>query len=253
MRRTATRTDVPFSGATITPNRATEADETLAAVPLRLPLGATADLEASLAHVERALSFRDPDDPGGFTASDTNADSDEGRVVLRWRPRGHRVTLGAELRRDVVSDGSSFGPNLVAEPPHALTVRPGRSTWAGPHAARRCSLGRGGGVGNEVSPRASLSDDPRPHLVSAGQAFRAPARRAVLPVCRQPRARAEHSLSARRACGALSDRLASAAHRKLQPHRGLSADAELPVRRTVRQRSVEASFNQQLGHGGRAR
>ena len=264
VRRTATRTDVPFSGATITPNRVTEADETLAAVPLRLPLGATADLEASLAHVERALSFRDPDDPGGFTASDTDADSDEGRVVLRWRPGSHRLTLGGELRRDVVSDGSSFGPNLVAE--SLLT----RSLFA----QDEIDLGRdltllvgarwdeAGAWGSEVSPRASLSWTTRSlrTWVSAGQAFRAPALGELYyPYAGNPSLEAEHSRSAEAGVVVpLSDGLASTQLVVFANRTEDLIDFDFASFRYVNaghaeQRGVEGSFTRQLGRGGRAR
>ena len=177
-RQSSSHTDVPFSGATLTPNRFTEAAETLAAVPIRLRLGTAAEIEASLSHVERTLTYRDPDDPFRFTGSDTTADSDEGRLSLHWRPRGHRLTTGGEWRRDVVTDASSLGSNLTGE---RLTTR---SLFAQDEIAlgRRVDLlvgarwDQAGAWGSELSPRASLSWSAREARawLAVGRAFRAP-------------------------------------------------------------------------------
>ncbi len=177
-RRTRSHTDVPFSGATVTPHRFTEASETQLAVPLKLRLGAGTELEASVSRVERSLLYRDPDDPSGFTAEDTAADSDGARVALHWVRDHQRVVAGGEWRRDDVSDTTSFGPNLDHR---RLTTR---SLFAQDELSLGNHLGLLAGVrwdeadpwGSEVSPRATASwrGAGFRSWVSFGRAFRAP-------------------------------------------------------------------------------
>ncbi|NOZ93273.1 MAG: TonB-dependent receptor [Acidobacteria bacterium] len=108
----SSRVEIPFTGATTTPRRHQSSDQTLAAVPLSWRMGEHWDLQATLSHVERDFSFRDPDDPFGFTSSDTSADTDQIRVVATHAAGAHRLSFGGEWRSDTVSDRSTFGTNL---------------------------------------------------------------------------------------------------------------------------------------------
>src|SRR5512136_2154061 len=56
-RRTTGHTDIPFSGAMVTPHRFTATEENLAALPLHWNLGTTSELEVTLSRVERSLQF----------------------------------------------------------------------------------------------------------------------------------------------------------------------------------------------------
>jgi len=107
--------EIPFTGATVTPQRHQSADQLLAAVPLRWRFGRHWDLQATLSHVERDFAFRDPDDPFGFTRSDTSADTDQVRLAAGYRTGGHELSFGTEWRGDSVEDRSSFGTNLDGE------------------------------------------------------------------------------------------------------------------------------------------
>ncbi len=104
--------EIPFTGATPTPHRHQSSEQTLAAVPLSWRIGERWDLQATLSHVERDFSFRDPDDPFGFTGSDTSADTDQLRLVAGHTAGAHRLSFGGEWRGDTVSDRSTFGTNL---------------------------------------------------------------------------------------------------------------------------------------------
>lgn len=176
--RTTSFTEVPFSGAVVTPHRWTASAETIVAVPLHLALGTGSMLEVTVSRVERDLRYADPDDPSGFVRSDTLADSDGARVVLHRSWARHHLVVGGEWRGDRVTDGSSFGTNLD---------RKGQSTRA-LFAQDSASLGSGLGVlagvrwdeaspwGSELSPRVSVSWEGRAlrSWVSLGEAFRAP-------------------------------------------------------------------------------
>ena len=104
---------IPFSDpATLTPNRRQRADQRLLAVPLRIRVTDAWDLELVPSAVERELSFRDPDDPLGFTASDTAADTVQARLTSRHGIGDHELSWGGEWREDEVTDSSVYGVNL---------------------------------------------------------------------------------------------------------------------------------------------
>ena len=179
VRASATRTEVPFSGAVVTPARSTSADETLIALPASLPLGTAGTLELSLDHVRRAVGYRDPDDPWGFVASDTDVDSDGARAAWRASLAAHRLTAGGEWRRDRVTDVSSYG---VALDGRTIAVT---SAFVQDEVALGGHLGllvgarwdRAEPWGEQLSPRvvASWRTAAVRAWVSYGQAFRAPA------------------------------------------------------------------------------
>ncbi|MEW5877578.1 MAG: TonB-dependent receptor [Acidobacteriota bacterium] len=177
VRASRSRTEIPFAGAQATPHRFTAAEETLVGLPWRFRLGPSLQLEGHLARVEGNLTFRDPDDPWGYTAADTDKESWQGRLALRGQLGSHRWQLGGEWRQDEVTAGSSFGP--------ALTDR--KQTVRSLFLQDRWSLGRGGevtaglrwdraGAWEELSPRVtwSLPWASGRVWVAAGKGFRAP-------------------------------------------------------------------------------
>ncbi len=171
--------EIPFTGATLTPRRRQSSRQELLAVPLELRLGPAWTVRVVASHVERDLAFRDPDDPFGFTRSDTAADTDELELESRHRLGRHAVSWGGGWRGDTVDDASTFGVNLEGRevtvtsafvqdlwrPAEALTVLAGvrwddADEW-----------------GSEVSPRLSLGWRVAPgwELVAGyGEAFRQP-------------------------------------------------------------------------------
>ena len=175
-----TELGIPFSSpGSLTPNRRQRADQRLVAVPIRLHVADGWELEVIASRVERDLEFRDPDDPFGFTASDTEADTVQGRLASRHGIGDHQLTWGGEWRQDEVSDSSSYGVNLdgtTAEVASAFV----QDVWR---------LGEEVGVivgvrwddadewGSEVSPRLSVGWTATGDLelrLGYGRAFRQP-------------------------------------------------------------------------------
>jgi vitamin B12 transporter len=177
-RWTSTTTEIPFSGAVATPERSTGAEEALVALPFRLSLAGGSELAVTLDHVEREVTFRDPDDPWGFVASDTDADSDGARATYRIAWAAQHVTVGGEWRRDAVTDASSLG----------VTLDDARVTTRSLFAQDSIKVGDRFGLllgvrwdeaapwGDEVSPRvvASWHSGAARGWFSYGHAFRAP-------------------------------------------------------------------------------
>jgi vitamin B12 transporter len=178
VRHDDTHTEIPFSGSRTTPNRWNDAAETLAAVPLRLAVGQRSELEVVVSRAERELTFRDPDDPDGFTSSDTDADTDGARAAWRTTLGTHRLTAGAEWRRDEVSDSSSYGPNLEAERQsmRSLFLQDAAPLGSGFEVLAGVRWDEAGTWGQQVSPRATLAwrRDALRLWTSFGRAFRAP-------------------------------------------------------------------------------
>ncbi|MCP4900933.1 MAG: TonB-dependent receptor [bacterium] len=109
-------TGIPFSSpGALTPQRRQFSQQRLIAIPLRLRLSDDWSLEANASKVEREFQFNDPDDPFGFTESLTNADTSEARLTSRHSLAAHTLSIGAEWRRDEVTDTSTFGVNLDRE------------------------------------------------------------------------------------------------------------------------------------------
>jgi vitamin B12 transporter len=177
--RTTGHTEIPFSGAQLTPNRFTAAEENLAALPFHLRLGPGGELQLTLSRVERSLQFRDPDDASGFVSGDTTADSDGANLAFHQHLGKHHLTVGAEWREDTVTDRSNFG--TAVNDRRLLT----RSLYAQEEWAAGGGLDVLAGVrwdeanpwGSELSPRVTVSwvGQALRAWSSFGTAFRAPA------------------------------------------------------------------------------
>jgi vitamin B12 transporter len=141
-----------------------------------------ADHEATLllAHVASKPSFRNPDDPFGFTFSDTNAGTWQARGADTWKTGPHRIAAFASWERWEVDDRNTFGTTLSGN----------RSTLWGAGLQDSIAFGSAWSAtaglrydhhsqfGDAWSPRGTiswLSKDARWKLrASAGEAFRAP-------------------------------------------------------------------------------
>ncbi len=180
VRRESSRTGIPFSGATPTPLRATTADTTLVSVPLSLALGARTTLEAAGTFAEDSPTYTDPDDPWGFTFSETKARRAGGRVVLSHVAGANRISVGTDYEQTKVDNVDSYGVQL-----DGLTT----STWS-VFAEDRISLAddrlaitagvrrdENSAFGASTNPRVALSWTVAPAVkvrAAAGSAFRAP-------------------------------------------------------------------------------
>jgi vitamin B12 transporter len=133
-----------------------------------------------LARVASKPTFRNPDDPFGFTSSDTDARTWQGRISDTWRTGAHEVTAVASWERWIVDAKSSFGTALDGARSTILgfagqdTFRLGTS-WFATAGLRYDHHSR---FGRAWSPRATLawlsSDGLWKLRASAGSAFRAP-------------------------------------------------------------------------------
>jgi vitamin B12 transporter len=180
VRSESSRTGIPFSGGTATPLRATTADTTLVSVPVSVVLGARTTLEAAGTIADDSPTYTDPDDPWGFTFSETKARRAGGRVVLSHTSGANRFSVGTDLERTKVDNEDSYGVQL-----DGLTT----STWS-LFAEDRVSLADDrlaitAGVRRDENSAFGASTNPRVALswrvssvlkvrAAAGSAFRAP-------------------------------------------------------------------------------
>lgn len=180
VRRDTSRTGIPFTGEAATPRRATTADATAVSVPLSLTLGPATKLEATGTFATDEPTYSDPDDPWGFTFSETRARRVGGRLVLSHTAGANRVSVGADLERTKVDNEDSYGVQL-----DGLTTR----TWslfaedrlsvAGDRLAITAGVRRDehDAFGASTNPRLAVSWRVSPALrlrAAAGSAFRAP-------------------------------------------------------------------------------
>jgi len=178
LHRTTSFAEIPFSGAVTTPHRSTSEGETIAAVPFHWRFVPDGELEVTLSRTWRDLAYSDPDDPTGFVHSDTAADTDDVRVVVRRRWTSHALALGAEWQGDRVTDESSYGVNLddTRRTTRSLSVQ---DNWT-PAGPLSVLLGarwdESSPWGTELSPRAAVSWNTAGWRAwaSFGRAFRAP-------------------------------------------------------------------------------
>ena len=86
---------IPFvTLSTPTPNRRQETKQRLIAIPLKWKIAAKWDLEVVASRVERDFDFQDPDDPWGYTFSNTTADTDQARLASHHTLGGHTIPVG---------------------------------------------------------------------------------------------------------------------------------------------------------------
>jgi vitamin B12 transporter len=177
-RRTTERTEIPFSGADLTPHRFTAAAENLLALPLHWHLGSSTELEATVSRVDRSLEFRDPEDPSGFVRSDTVADSEGGHIALHHRWGGHRLIFGGEWRADNVTDGSNLGVTLADRRlvTRSLFVQDSFSPAHGFGVLAGVRWDQAEPWGSQLSPRLTVGWAGRSMRawIALGKAFRAP-------------------------------------------------------------------------------
>ncbi len=180
VRRESSRTGIPFSGSDPTPRRFTTADTTLVTVPFSVGLSRSVSLEAAGTWAEDRPTYGDPDDPFGYTFSETRARRAGGRLVVTHAAGPNRVSAGADWQRTSVTSEDSYGVSLDGE---------ATTTWALFVEDRLALLGEKLAVtagvrrdehsafGAATSPRVALAWRPVPALklrAAAGSAFRSP-------------------------------------------------------------------------------
>lgn len=115
-------TGIAYSGGQPSPNRRIRWQERLVGLPFHIETSRWT-LDAQFSGVFYDSAFRDPDDPFGFTRSDTESQVLKGRAVASFdleRP-GSWVAFGGEADEAEVTDSSVFGTNLEGD---------GQRNWA---------------------------------------------------------------------------------------------------------------------------
>lgn len=172
------QTGIPFSGGQPSPERTIAWKEREIVLPVKVESGAWS-LAGQLSQVDFESAFRDPQDPFGFTRSDTDSQARRGRALATWRANDRfAVALGGEVERLEVTDSSSFGSNLDAADQRTWALFSELSWNAGPLAIQLGARRDDNDVfGAETSLRAGsvlrLGEAWRVHA-SYGEAFRPP-------------------------------------------------------------------------------
>lgn len=174
------RTGIPLSGATPTPKRTTTSDVTTISVPLRVSLGPATVAELVGIWADDRPGYSDPDDPYGYTSDERRMERAGARLVVSHHFSAHRLSVGAELQRTLVSDEDAYGLEIDAR---SVTTRAlfaeDRIALAGDRLVATLGIRRDeqSVFGGATSPRATLAFRALPALklrVAAGGAFRAP-------------------------------------------------------------------------------
>ena len=178
VRANDSKTGIPFSGGQATPNREISWREREVAVPFQSSRGPWR-VEAQLSRTDFDNAYRDPDDPFGYTSSDTESQALRGRAVVSWRGgQDLRISGGAEAERLEVTNSDAFATNLDGA--HQRTWAAfGEADWG--HGPVRLQVGLrrddNNVYGGQTSLRAGtvvkLGADTRLRA-SYGEAFRAP-------------------------------------------------------------------------------
>lgn len=174
------RTEIPTDGAVATPRRRTDFAQTDWIVPMSWKISEENTLQGSLSEIDARPTFADPDDPFGYTFSDTRLRSQALRVVDAWSLPVGTLSAAASYERSRADLTDSFGVELDGRRFH---------TWGvaledqAPLFGGRLLLVAGArydrhsAFGDSVSPRVSLVwklDARTAARASWGTAFRAP-------------------------------------------------------------------------------
>ncbi len=112
VRRDQAATGIPFSGDVMTPRRKTTFDVTTVSVPFWAAISKRTALDAAVTYSVDKPSFEDPDDPWGFTWSDTRSHRTGGRMVLSHTMAGNRLSVGSDYEQARVRNEDSYGLQL---------------------------------------------------------------------------------------------------------------------------------------------
>lgn len=180
IRRETGETGVPFVGETATPRRKTFSDTTSVTVPVSVTLGKGTSLEAAASLVGDDPRFEDPDDPWGFTSSETEARRQQGRVVVSQEWSRHRLSVGADYERTKVTNRDTYGLQLDGETTSTWSVfAEDRLSLLDDRLAITAGLRRDehSAFGGSVNPRVAVSwriSDAVKLRAAGGSAFRSP-------------------------------------------------------------------------------
>jgi len=178
VRADSSKTGIPFSGGQATPNREISWREREVAVPFQSGWGPWR-VEAQLSRTDFNNAYRDPDDPFGFTRSDTDSQALRGRAMVSWHGAGDlRLAGGAEAERLEVTNSDAFATNLDGARQRTWAAF-GEADWG--HGPVRLQVGLRRDDNNVYGGKTSLRAGTVFKLgagtrlrASYGEAFRAP-------------------------------------------------------------------------------
>ncbi|HET9226553.1 MAG TPA: TonB-dependent receptor [Thermoanaerobaculia bacterium] len=172
------KTGIPFVSGVPNPTGDISWQEQELAVPFLADLGIW-EIEAQLSQTRFDGAYRDPDDPFGFTSSDTDSEGLRGRAVATWRKSDDLwIAFGSETERLEVTNTSSFGSNLDAADQKTWAVF-GQGSWGRGPVRFDAGVRRDDNnvYGSETSLRAGIvvkAGEATRLRASYGEAFRAP-------------------------------------------------------------------------------
>jgi len=114
LRRDTSVTGIPFSAGVATPQRKTTSDMTTLAVPATVTLDPKTTIEASLLFARGRPTYSDPDDPYGFTFSESDERRSGGRLVATRAFGAQRLSVGSDVAWTSVTSSDSYGVPLDA-------------------------------------------------------------------------------------------------------------------------------------------
>ncbi len=169
---------IPLSGGQPALERMIDWSESQIVIPVRIEKG-NWKIDGQLSQVDFESAFRDPQDPFGFTRSDTDSQARRARTQASWQPNSRfGLAFGGETERLEVTDSSTFGSNLDAADQRTWALFSELSFNAGPLTldigARRDDNNL---FGAETSLRAGLGvrlGDGWRLWTNYGEAFRPP-------------------------------------------------------------------------------
>lgn len=175
------RDEIPSDGAHATPHRSTDFAQTTWTVPAQWKVSPDNTLQATLSDVDAHPTYSDPDDPSGYTRSDTVLQSQAVRLVDSWALPGNALSTAASYERSRADINDSFGAELDGRKIHTWGVAvEDQVPIAGDRllAVGGARYDRHSAFGDSFSPRLSLLwklGTESALRASWGTAFRAPA------------------------------------------------------------------------------
>ena len=103
---------IPLSGGQPSLERVIDWSERQIVIPVRIEKGDW-KIDSQLSQVDFESAFRDPQDPFGFTRSDTDSQAQRIRTQAAWQPNSQLgLAFGGEIERLEVTDSSTFGSTV---------------------------------------------------------------------------------------------------------------------------------------------
>jgi vitamin B12 transporter len=112
LRRDTSTTGIPFSGGMPTPRRKTTGNLTTLSVPAFVVLDPKTTIEASLLLARGRPTYSDPDDPYGYTWSESDERRAGGRIVATRDLGAQRLSFGTDTSWTSVTSSDSYGVPL---------------------------------------------------------------------------------------------------------------------------------------------